>query len=213
MTNHAAGAARRVTTTPTVPEPQTWRPLPPVRADCPQLTNADLQATGQQRPRCPSRSRSLTEESPRDRPGPLWLATSGSARGVKTSLERIRQKYDDIGRDPHDPQSSYTLDHSRTAIAAHHGSTPHATTRLSTAAAPKRHAGPAATVIVIRRCRFSARITRPERLRDHRAAKNVYPLLPSSLPTPAPQPQATPPPPPRQLDAYRWRTGCPPNTD
>ena len=44
MTDLATGTPRRVTTTSTVPEPQTWRPLPPVRAGCPQLTDADLQA-------------------------------------------------------------------------------------------------------------------------------------------------------------------------
>jgi Bacterial regulatory proteins, luxR family len=51
MTDHAAGAARRVTTTPTVPEPQTRRPLPPVGAADPQLTDADQQDANQQRPK------------------------------------------------------------------------------------------------------------------------------------------------------------------
>ena len=38
-----------VTTTPTVPEPPTQRPLPPVRAGDPQRTDADPQTVGQQR--------------------------------------------------------------------------------------------------------------------------------------------------------------------
>jgi hypothetical protein len=55
-----------VTTTPTIPELKAWRPLPPVRAGDPQLTDADPQAATSSGPSCPAvRSRSC-EGSPLD---------------------------------------------------------------------------------------------------------------------------------------------------
>lgn len=51
-----------VTTTPTIPEPQVWRPLPPVRAGHPQLTNADLQDADQQRPQLSRREVEVLRE-------------------------------------------------------------------------------------------------------------------------------------------------------
>lgn len=80
MTDHEAGAARRVTATPTVPEPPTRRPLPAVRAGDPQLTDADPQDTDQQRPKLSGREVEVLRAITLDGPGPPSLATSGSAR-------------------------------------------------------------------------------------------------------------------------------------
>jgi hypothetical protein len=69
-----------VTTTSTVPEPQTRRPLPPVRAGGPQLTDADPLDTDQQRPKLSRREVEVLRGITTDGPGPPSLAISGSAR-------------------------------------------------------------------------------------------------------------------------------------
>jgi hypothetical protein len=69
-----------VTTTPTVPEPPTQRPLPPVRAGDPQRTDADPQTVGQQRPKLSRREVKVLPAITLDGPSPPSLATSGSTR-------------------------------------------------------------------------------------------------------------------------------------
>lgn len=69
-----------VTTTPTVPEPQTRRPLPPVRAGDPQLTDADPQDTEQQRLKLSRREVEVLEWITIDGLCPPSLSISGSAR-------------------------------------------------------------------------------------------------------------------------------------
>jgi DNA-binding CsgD family transcriptional regulator len=88
-----------VTTTPTVPEPQTPRPLPPVGAADPQLTDADLQDADQQRPKLSRREvevlRGITTGWTRSALARYLGISEGT---VKTYLERIRREYDDVGR-------------------------------------------------------------------------------------------------------------------
>jgi hypothetical protein len=68
------------TTTPTIPETQTRRPLPPVRAGDPQLTDADPQDTDQQRPKLSRREVEVLQGITTGWTGPPSLAISGSAR-------------------------------------------------------------------------------------------------------------------------------------
>lgn len=99
MTDHAAGAAQVVTTRPTVPEPPTRRPLPPVRAGDPQLTDADPQDTDQQRPKLSRREVEVLRGIATGWTRSALARYLGISEGtVKTSLERIRREYDDVGR-------------------------------------------------------------------------------------------------------------------
>jgi DNA-binding CsgD family transcriptional regulator len=99
MTDHAARAARRVKTTPTVPESQARTPLPPVKAGSPPLTDADLQAADQLRPTLSRREVQVLRGIATGWTRSALARYLGISEGtVKTYLERIRRKYDDVGR-------------------------------------------------------------------------------------------------------------------
>jgi hypothetical protein len=79
-----------VTTTPTVPEPQTRRPLPPVKAGDPQLTDADPQGTDQQRLKLSRREVEVLGGITTDGPGPALGRYLGISEGtVNTFLDTL----------------------------------------------------------------------------------------------------------------------------
>jgi hypothetical protein len=73
-----------VTTTPTVPEPQTRRPLPPVRAGDPRLTDADPKDTDQQLLKLSHREVETLGGITTDGPCPPSFPIPGSAREPST---------------------------------------------------------------------------------------------------------------------------------